>query len=336
MRRLIAVVLILHGLAHAGAGIWASPTAPASHVNPLWWLSMVGFMGAGLGLLGFPRLSRWWLPLATVAALASLGLLSLYWSPALMIGAAIDGAILLANLPSIRAALLQRFPPSAPAKRPRLALFGRIFAGLFVAYLTTVILIRPWHMRWGVSDTELSAPLPGDEFVAQPDYRIDHGVTIHAPADSVWPWLVQIGQNRAGFYSYDWLERLIGDPVYNADRIVPEWQSLEVGDLVRATPPNYMGGVFGRELGWRVSGLAPGRAILLEGWGAFVLQPVDDSTTRLLVRTLGEGKPSIGDVALAPAGLLVFEPAHFIMERGMLLGIKRRAEASRTPAGWRA
>jgi hypothetical protein len=71
---------------------------------------------------------------------------------------------------------------------------------------------------------------------------------------------------------------------------------------------------------------------VLQGWGAFVLHPVDDSTTRLIVRTRGEGKPSLAAVAIAPAGLLVLEPAHFIMQRGMLLGIKQRAEGGRTPA----
>jgi hypothetical protein len=159
---------------------------------------------------------------------------------------------------------------------------------------------------------------------------VDHGVTIAAPAHAIWPWLVQLGQDRGGFYSYDWLERFAGDPIRNADRIHPEWQTLHVGDLVRAAPANYLGGIFGSELGWRVTAIDPPRSLVLEGWGAFILRPVNDSTTRLLVRTRGGGTPTYAGVALAPIGLLVFEPAHFIMERGMLLGIKRRAEGSRS------
>jgi hypothetical protein len=186
-----------------------------------------------------------------------------------------------------------------------------------------------------VSDSELAVRLTGDPVADVNGYRIDHAVTIQAPADSVWSWLIQLGQDRAGFYSYDWLERLIGDPIHNADRIVPEWQSLSVGDLVRAAPPNYLGGLFGHEIGWRVTELVPGRVMVLEGWGAFVIVPLDDGTSRLIVRTRGEGSPSLAAMSLAPIGLLLFEPAHFIMERGMLLGIKARAEgASRIPASF--
>jgi hypothetical protein len=75
-----------------------------------------------------------------------------------------------------------------------------------------------------------------------------------------------------------------------------------------------------------VTQVVPGRALVLEGWGSFVLQPVDDSTTRILARTRGSGTPSFLGVTLSPLNLLVFEPAHFIMETGMLKGIKARAE----------
>ena len=168
--------------------------------------------------------------------------------------------------------------------------------------------------------------LPGDELVPEAHYRMDHAVVVHAPADSVWPWVVQIGQDRGGFYSYDGLERLIGDDVRNADRIHPEWQERRVGDLVRATQRGYLGGRLGSDLGWRVAQLEPGRALVLENWGAFVVIPVDEHTSRLHVRLRGPGTPSLLGVVLGPANLLVFEPAHFIMERRMLLGIRDRAE----------
>ena len=141
----------------------------------------------------------------------------------------------------------------------------------------------------------------------------------------MWPWLVQLGQDRGGFYSYDWLERAFGDDIRNADRIHPEWQTIARGDLVRATQPSYLGGKLG-DLGWKVTDVVPGRALILENWGAFVVRPVNDSTSRLHIRLRGPGAPSLAGVALAPFGLLVFEPAHFIMERGMLLGIRQRAE----------
>jgi hypothetical protein len=169
-------------------------------------------------------------------------------------------------------------------------------------------------------------PLPGDEFVPVANYRIDHAVTINAPPESVWPWLVQIGQDRGGFYSYSRLENAVGARVKNAERMIPEWQQRRVGDLVRAVPRDWMGGRFGENIGWRVLQVIPGRALVLEGWGAFVLMPANAGTTRLLIRTRGEGRPTLGALAAAPFGLLVFEPAHFIMQRRMLLGIKERAE----------
>src|SRR5205807_2391127 len=130
---------------------------------------------------------------------------------------------------------------------------------------------------------------------------------------NVWLWLVQMGQDRGGFYSYSWLERLFGDPVRNADRVVPEWQNVKPGDLVRAAPPNYLGGIAGDTVGWRVAELIPGRALILDGWGAFVLEPVDDSTTRLLVRSRAATPASLSALLFAPFQLLVLEPAHFIM-----------------------
>ncbi|HKN66235.1 MAG TPA: hypothetical protein VJW73_08165 [Gemmatimonadaceae bacterium] len=116
--------------------------------------------------------------------------------------------------------------------------------------------------------------------------------------------------------------------MHNADCVVSEWQSIKVGDLVRAAPPNYVGGLFGRDLGWRVTKVVPHRALVLDGWGAFVIAPVDDSTSRLLVRTRGDGKLTFMAVPLSAFSLLLFEPAHFIMEREMLRGIKHRAEAN--------
>jgi hypothetical protein len=204
----------------------------------------------------------------------------------------------------------------------RLARLGGAAAFAVIAYVAVVILARPWHSRWGSTDTELNAALPGDALVPDAHYSIQHAVSIRAAPEAIWPWLLQMGQDRGGFYSYDWLERLIGDEIWNADRIHPEWQSRQVGDLVRATQPDYLGGVFGPDLGWKITLMEPSRAIALQGWGAFVLQP-DSGSTRLIVRTRGNSRPN---VVLGPLGLLIFEPAHFIMERRMLLGIKERAE----------
>ena len=181
-----------------------------------------------------------------------------------------------------------------------------------------VCAIRPWHLRWGATDEELNQPLIGDDLAPNPKLRADHAITINAPAADVWPWLVQMGQNRGGFYSYTWLENLVGCQMQNADDIVPEWQNLQVGDKVWLHP---------KAPPVEVAALEPGRAIVLKPWGAFVLHPIDENKTRLIVRSQGDYEPDLGNAVCNFLLWRVFyEPAHFIMERKMLLGIKARAE----------
>lgn len=317
MRRiLLGILLLLHGLAHANAGMLA---ADAFRIAPtvVWALASVSLMAAGFGLLGVRRLNRHWQILALIGVSSSLLLLVVYHPatavPGIVVDVALLGVLWLVYIPRLEWS----------AQRGRWAIAGKAAAFAVLAYTSGVIVSRPWHSRWGSTRAELAGALPGDSLVPDAHYTIQHAVTIRATPTEVWPWLVQLGQDRAGFYSYDWLERAIGDRIQNADRIHPEWQTIRKGDLVRATQPDYLGGRFGRDIGWRVAEVEPGRALVLGGWGAFVLEPTADGNTRLIVRTRGNGKPN---VTLAPFGLLVFEPAHFIMERGMLRGIKVRAE----------
>lgn len=191
--------------------------------------------------------------------------------------------------------------------------------GSAAALAAYAFLIRPWHLQWGATDEEVKMALPGDDVVEHPQLNATHAITIHAPVSAVWPWIVQIGQNRGGFYSYAWLENLVGCNMHNADRIVPEWQDLKVGDEVWLHP---------KAPPLRVLMIEPERAIVLEkSWG-FFLRPLDQTTTRLIIRGRGDFNP---DLKNALFNLIlwrgVFEPAHFIMERKMLIGIKQRAEA---------
>jgi hypothetical protein len=165
------------------------------------------------------------------------------------------------------------------------------------------LVARPWMRRWGATAAE--RPGPGDGPV--------HAVTVDAPAGAVWPWLAQIGQDRGGFYSYEWLENLAGCRMRNADRVHPEWQHREVGETIPLHPAT----------GLPCSRFEPGRALGVEGWGTFVLTPVDGGRrTRLVVRS-----PGAAGAGRRLVGLLVELP-HFVMERRMLLGIKERAEAT--------
>jgi hypothetical protein len=195
-------------------------------------------------------------------------------------------------------------------------------AGLAVAgaagIAAYVLGIRPWHLGWGATDDELKEPLIGDELAPNPKLRATHAITINAPARNIWPWLVQMGQTRGGFYSYTWLENLVGCHMRNADEIVPEWQELKVGDSVWLHP---------KAPPVEVAAVDPGRALVLKPWGAFVLRPIDERTTRLIIRSQGDYSPDLKNAVLNfLLWRVVFEPAHFIMERKMLLGIKERAE----------
>jgi hypothetical protein len=130
----------------------------------------------------------------------------------------------------------------------------------------------------------------------------------------IWPWLLQLGQGRGGFYSYTWLENLVGCRMQNSDKILPQYQGLQAGDPITLHP---------RVPPLRVTRLEPERALVLGDTWAFVLEPLDSSMTRLIVRTRGRYAPGLLNFIL---WRILYEPAHFLMERAMLLGIKARAE----------
>jgi hypothetical protein len=192
--------------------------------------------------------------------------------------------------------------------------------------------------------------MPGDEVVADPQWSVTYGVSIDALPVDIWPWLVQLGYGRAGFYSYDRLERRIGLDIHSVELIVPELQRLEVGDAVPF-------GAF--EI--PVAGLVPEKLLLLAatddgsdesiGSGSFCFELLDDpeGETRLVVRGRARFRDwDVGSASRSTAGLrqlpmiLGFEPGSFVLFRRMLLGIKERAErtaregraAVTAPEGW--
>ena len=180
-------------------------------------------------------------------------------------------------------------------------------SGLIGAYLAVG---RPLMLHWGATCEDL----------ADQRAQSTRAVTVDAPPEAVWPWLAQIGQDRGGFYSYEWLENLAGCEMHNADEVHPEWQRREPGELVPLHPLN----------GLPVSRFEPGRVLGLAGWGTFELVPHGPGCTRLIAR----GEIPRGTAAVANA--LLMEIPHFLMERKMLLGIKERAERAHTVAVRRA
>lgn len=209
-----------------------------------------------------------------------------------------------------------------------LAIALLIAAVLAIAVAYPLAILR-WHRRWGASDAELRQALPGDERVPHPKLASTRAITIRAPREQVWAWLVQIGQGRGGFYSYDWLENLVGCNIHSADRIIPELQSLKVGDKVRMMPESSP-----MPPPWTVVALEPGRALVLENGGpdepahstwAFVLQEAGPGSTRVIARSRTDYQPGLMNAIL----WRTVEPVSFVMERGMLRGIRQRAEGGR-------
>lgn len=199
--------------------------------------------------------------------------------------------------------------------------------------------IRPWHLKWGATEQDVKRSLPGDDRVPAPKLNATHAITIRAPVDQVWAWLIQIGQGRGGFYSYEFIENWLGADIHNANRILPEYQNLKVGDTV----PLASNGI-----GMPVALLEANKTLVLHGdtrtdpnaipgmkpgdffnvvWG-WHLDPIGDHTTHLVERWRVDWNPSVKNWIYMR---LFLEPGAFIMSRKMLLGIKQRAETN-TPS----
>ena len=216
----------------------------------LYSVGMVGFVAAGLGLLGLRPLDRAISPLLVVASGLSLVAIVRFADPSLWFGGACDIALLMLGLWRAYGGW-----PAHPAHGRAWHVAGLMSGFALLALVTVTTFGYAWHRTWGSTRAELLMPLPGDPAVRTPALEIQHAVTIAAPPSEVWAWLVQLGQDRAGFYSYDWLERAFGADVHNVGEIRPQWQHRQVGDFVPATQRGYLGGLFGDELGWRVKQL---------------------------------------------------------------------------------
>ena len=207
---------------------------------------------------------------------------------------------------------------------------GVIAATATLALVIYIFILRAWHLRWGSTNSELTEPLPGDEVKPIAGIQVTHAITVNASPSDVWRWLVQIGQDRGGFFSYDWIESLFGLRVHNLEMIRPELQNIKVGDFIRSAPIGWLGGRLDGKAGWHIVRLEPETVLVLRdeienGSWSFILRLSGPDRTRLIIRARGN----------KPRGLtkffhyIFFEPAHFIMERKMLITLKRLAESSK-------
>lgn len=324
--RVLGWLVIAHGLSHAvlplrgslGPAVMIDDWVPAG----LYAIGMVGFVAAGLGILGLRPLDRAISPLLVLASGLSLVALARFADPTLWFGAVCSGALLGIGLWRAYGGW-----PEHPSHGRRWHLAGIAAGFTLLLYVAGSTILYPWHRTWGSTRDEVRMSLPGDPATRDASLEIQHAVTIDAAPADVWPWLLQLGQDRAGFYSYDWLERAFGADVHNVFEIRPEWQSRRVGGFVPATRRGYLGGVFGDEIGWTVKQIEAERAMVLDGWGAFVLIPAQDHRTRFIIRSTVSRRDI--PVWASALNLLTFELPHFIMQRRMMLTIKALAEDGR-------
>lgn len=221
--------------------------------------------------------------------------------------------------------------------RSKLRLGVGLVAGVQAVY---GLWLRPRILTWGATPEEVDAEYPGDEIISIPTGGSTMATTLPASPEVVWRWLVQMGGDRGGWYSHDWLDNN-GKP--SAERIVPEWQDLEVGQqLARTSAPGQEPGAF------TVAALEPHRTLVLRStyglftgrdvdprsdpapmawvdgiWG-FHLRPAPGGATRLVARSRNRGRPSLVSRSLA---LLLGEPTHFAMQTRQFRNLRRRTAA---------
>lgn len=217
----------------------------------------------------------------------------------------------------------------APAPRS-----PRTKTGMWVDTLTAVPLwvasplLRPWHMHWGATRTEIIGEMPGDAVVQRARFNATRAVTVGAPPSAVWPWIAQLGYGRGGFYTYDLLDNA-GER--SADRVLAQYQDIGVGSLI---PMWHDAGDLA--IAYEVASLEAPNSMLWvhrphpgekpDSTWSWRLTPVLSGGTRLVTRMKQDYRWETPRLALFNAWLMEF--GDFAMERRMLLGIKARAEAS--------
>jgi len=206
------------------------------------------------------------------------------------------------------------------------------------------LVIRLWQLRRETTAAEVRRSLPGDDLVPDPKCGFTQAITIKAPVSEVWPWLVQIGYKRAGWYSHDFLHRMVGiagcadDERRSAKRIIPELQDLKVGDVVEIAPG----------MGYMVVDLEPERALILfmrmdiDKWQSFAgndplpekylstswawsLEEIDERTTRLIVRVRSDYSPGM---LSSLSSRIANEMGRLVMQPKTLRVLKQRAETA--------
>jgi hypothetical protein len=188
--------------------------------------------------------------------------------------------------------------------------------GLIVLVFLYLVFFRPWQLRWGATDAEVKRSMPGDEIVSQPSFNATRAVTIHAPAQNIYPWIVQMGVTRAGWYSYDLLDNL---GRRSAEKILLEHQNIQIGDLIPISPDGKQGMwvKYFRKNKWMLWWDKKGDTTWI-----WEIHPEGENQFRLITRVRVKYRLFSSAVLFN----LLTEFFDILMMRKSMLGIKRRAE----------
>ncbi len=188
-----------------------------------------------------------------------------------------------------------------------------------VQIIVYAVFLRSKIMAWGASADEATMPLIGDDLA--PGISSTRAISVNAPISEVWKWVIQLGADRGGFFSYSCLEKVLG---YKAREENPtlEFQEMEVGRNVPGSIDESKSVI---KYNFRVVAVETGKSFVLENWGTFVLKEINSKQTRLIVRT---HEPTLPDLIRKIADFF-FMPLHYIMERRMLMGMKAQVEGTR-------
>lgn len=206
----------------------------------------------------------------------------------------------------------------------RRILHGALDALAGLPLFLTAPLYRRWHLRWGATDDEVRGSMPGDELVPRASFNPTRAITIDAPPERVWPWIVQLGYRRAGFYTYDLLDNAGYE---SADRVLEEFQHPQIGDWMP------MASKVNETTAFKVKAFEPNQWLLWvkpDSTWAWKLTPLSGNRTRLVIRlkaTYAWDAP-----ASAILSLILLEFGDFPMMRRVLKGIKARAEGMNATA----
>jgi len=202
-----------------------------------------------------------------------------------------------------------------------LNLIKSTFTLIFIIVLQIALydfLLKPFIAKWGASATEVSMSMAGDSSTLA--ITSTRAILINAPKSDVWKWLIQLGADRGGFYSYDFIEEPLGYKTRHQNLITPEFQTLKAGDLIRGSIDEKSSII---PYNFSVLYVKPEETFVLNKWGTFLLKEVNSQQTRLITRT----QVAKSSNPWLQAANYIQVPLHYIMERRTLMGIKQRAEA---------